>query len=354
MRVDQLVPTFHRGDAIGDEAAELKAFFRKKGFTSEIYCLDRDRGLEEESRLLREFSAPAASDVTILHFALASPLTGVLRASAGRKVVIHHNVTPPHFFREHDPEIARLTHISREELVSLKDAADLALADSEFNRAELVAMGFRRTLTFPLFIDFAKYARPASRFLRGLLRDGRVNILFVGRIAPNKRIEHLIKTVFYYKKFISPLVRLVLVGKTGTFPKYYEACVRMADEFYLAPEEIRFLGHVPDGELYAAYQAADVFLSLSEHEGFCLPLVESMIFDLPVIALASTAVPGTLGEAGILLDRWRPDETAELIARVAGAADLREKLVASGRRELAKFKSFPREEVLLEGLRGIL
>ncbi len=354
MRVDQLVPAYHRGDAIGDEATELRALLRRQGFESEIYCLERDLGLERDSRLLRDFPAPAPSDATILHFALASPLTDVLRGSPGRKLVIHHNITPPEFFREHDPEIAGIIRASRAELASLRDAVDLALADSEFNRPELEAMGFRRTAVFPLLVDFARYDRPASRFVQGLLRDGRVNILFVGRVAPNKRIEHLIKTAFYYKKFISPLVRLILVGKTNTFPRYYEACVRMADEFHMAPEEVRFLGHVPEAELYAAYRSADVFLSLSEHEGFCLPLVESMIFDLPVIALASTAVPGTLGRAGLLIDRWRPDETAELIALLQGDAALRGRLVEAGRGELARIKAFPREKVLLDGLRGIL
>lgn len=354
MRIDQLVPAYHRGDAIGDEATELRAFFRRRGYESEIYCLDRDRGLEGESRFIQDFPAPAPTDLTILHFALASPLTEVLRRTAGRKAVIHHNITPSHFFRGLDPEIARLTRLGRLELASLKDVVDVGLADSEFNRGELQEMGFRRTQVFPLFIDFEKYAQPPSRFVHDMFRDGRVNILYVGRIAPNKRIDHLIKTVFYYKKFISPLVRLILVGKTGTFPRYYEACARMADEFYLAPEELRFLGHVPDAEMFAFYRASDIFLSLSEHEGFCLPLVESMIFDLPVIALASTAVPGTLGEAGILMNRWRPDETAELVARVAGDAALRERLIESGRRELRRFKSFPREEALMDALRGII
>ncbi len=354
MRVDQLVPAYHRGDAIGDEATELKAFFRRQGFESDIICLDCDRGLEGECRRLADGPAPGPADATVLHFALASPLTAALRAASGRKILIHHNITPPEFFREHDPEIARLTRLSREELASLKDDVDLALADSEFNRRELEALGFRRTQVFPLFVDFARYERPASRFVQGLLRDGRVNILFVGRIAPNKRIENLIKTAFYYKKFVSPLVRLILVGKTATFPRYYEACVRMADEFHMAPEEVRFLGHVPDAELYAAYRAADVFLSLSEHEGFCLPLLESMAFNLPVIALASAAVPGTLGGAGILLERWRPDETAELVARVARDEAVRARLIEAGRRELARYKAFPREKVLLDGLKGIL
>ncbi|MGD0783064.1 MAG: glycosyltransferase [Candidatus Aminicenantales bacterium] len=260
MRVDQWVPAYHRGDAIGDEAAELRDFFRAHGFQSEIYCLSRDRGLEGESRLFSEFPRPSAGDLTILHFALTSPLTRALREVPGKKGVIHHNVTPARFFAGHDPEIARIAALGRTELDSLKDAVDLAWADSEFNRLELVALGFREPRVLPLFIDFARYDKPFSRFAYDLFRDERINILFVGRVAPNKRIEHLIKTAFYFKKFVSPLVRLIVVGKTNTFPKYYESCARMADEFHLKPDEARFLGHVPDAELFALYRAADVFL----------------------------------------------------------------------------------------------
>jgi L-malate glycosyltransferase len=353
MRIDQWVPAYHRGDAIGDEATELRGFFRGRGFASDIYCLSRDRGLEGESRLFSEFPRPAAGDLTILHFALPSPLTRALRELPGKKGVIHHNVTPARFFIGHDPEIARIAALGRIELASLRDAVDLAWADSEFNRLELEEMGFRGTSVLPLFIDFAKYEKPMSRFVYDLFRDERVNILFVGRVAPNKRIEHLIKTTFYFKKFISPLVRLIVVGKTHTFPKYYESCARMADEFHLQPDEVRFLGHVPDAEMFAIYRAADVFLSLSEHEGFCLPLVESMIFDLPVVALGATAVPYTLGRAGILMDRFRPDETAEVVARAAGTNDLRSTLVESGKRRLAAFKAFPREKFLLDAVRGL-
>jgi glycosyltransferase involved in cell wall biosynthesis len=193
-----------------------------------------------------------------------------------------------------------------------------------------------------------------SRFVYDLFRDDRVNVLFVGRIAPNKKIENLIKTTFYFKKYISPLVRLIVVGKTATFPAYYQSVVRMADEFYLKPEEIQFLGHVPDEEMFALYRAADVFLSLSEHEGFCLPLVESMIFDLPVIALDSTAVPYTLGEAGILIRDSRPDYVAELVHIVARDKKLRAKLVESGRQELKRFKEFKREEFLMKELNKLV
>jgi len=350
MRIDQLVPAFHRGDAIGDEAYELKAFFRSRGHESEIYCLSRDRGREAEARLFSEFPKPAPSDITILHFALPSPLTGGLLAQPSRKAIIYHNITPPEFFEGLNPEMARISRIGRRELRLLQPAVDLSLADSEYNRLELASLGFRNTHVFPLFVDFARYERPMSRFVHDFLRDERLNVLFVGRIAPNKRIDNLIKTVFTYKKYISPLVRLIVVGKTDTFPAYFAAVSRMADEFHLKPEEMRFLGHIPDEEMCAVYRASDVFLSLSEHEGFCLPLVESMIFDLPVVALASTAVPFTLGESGALVTTTRPDKVAELVDIVGRNAALRDRLKAAGRRELAKLKAFPREEFLMARL----
>jgi glycosyltransferase involved in cell wall biosynthesis len=353
MRVDQLVPAFHRGDAIGDEAFELKQFLRRQGYSSEIYCLTRDRGLEDQAQPISEFPKPSRSDITLLHFALPSPLTEALIQLPSKKAIIYHNITPPEFFAESNPEMADLAGLGRAELQSLQPYVDLGLADSEYNRRELVEYGFRNTHVFPLFIDFAKYEKPMSQFLYNLFDDDRVNVLFVGRIAPNKRIENLIKVTFYYKKYISPLIRLIVVGKTNTFRAYYESVVRMADEFYLKSEEIQFLGHVPDEELFALYRASDVFLSLSEHEGFCLPLIESMIFDLPIIALNSAAVPYTLGEAGILVNNSRPDYVAELVDVTAQDLAVREKLIASGRRQLDIFKGFKREEFLLQQLKKL-
>jgi L-malate glycosyltransferase len=353
MRIDQLVPAFHRGDAIGDEAFQLKQFLLSQGYTSEIYCLTRDRDLENQAQLFSEFSPPTRSDITLLHFAMASPLTGALIRCPSKKAVIYHNITPPEFFAGTSPEMVNLAGLGRAELQSLQPHIDLGLADSEFNRLELDRLGFRNTHVFPLFIDFTKYEKPMSKLLYGMFRDDRANILFVGRIAPNKKIENLIKVVFYFKKYISPLVRLIVIGKRKTFPAYYESVVRMADEFYLKSEEIRFLGHIPDEELYALYRASDVFLSLSEHEGFCLPLVESMIFDLPIVALNSTAVPYTLGEAGILINNSRPDYVAELVDVTAHDTALRQRLIDSGRRQLERFKEFKREEFLLEQIKKL-
>jgi len=346
MRVDQLVPAFHRGDAIGDTAFHMREFLRSKGFSSDIYCLDRDKGLEGEGLPFAEFPPAGKSDVTILHFALPSPLTTGLARQAGRKVIVYHNITPERFFAPYDAGMARICRVGREELASLVPSVDLALADSEYNRRELADLGFRRTDVLPLFIDFGKYEAPPYGFAGDLYRDGRVNILFVGRIAPNKRIEDLIKVAFYYKKYISPLVRLIVVGKTSSLPKYFESLVRMADEFYLKPEEIVFTGHIPDEEMFALYGASDVFLSMSEHEGFCLPLVESMIFGVPIVAFDAAAVPFTLDGAGVLVRTKRPDRVAELVARIAGdagdktgGAGLRERIVEGQKRRLERFRA---------------
>ncbi|MFC2156425.1 glycosyltransferase family 4 protein [Acidobacteriota bacterium] len=354
MRIDQLIPAFHRGDAIGDTALHMRNFLRSKGFDSEIYCLDRDEELENESRLFKDFPDPSPSDVTILHFALVSPLTQRFSGLPSRKALVYHNVTPPEFFQGFSEEMSRITRLSREELKALAGNVELALADSEYNRKELEELGYQNTQVFPLFIDFEKYEGPQSSFIYDLFNDDRTNILFVGRIVPNKRIDELIKVVFYYKKYISPLVRLIVVGKTSSLPKYYHSLIRMADEFYLKPEEICFTGHIPDLEMYALYRASHVFLSLSEHEGFGLPFIESLVFDLPVIAYKCTAVPFTLGSGGVQIDHKKVDFVAELVDLVAHDPDLRERILIGQKKRLEEYKNYNLENTLLQSLDSLI
>jgi len=348
MRIDQLLPAYHRGDAIGDEATYLRHFFRSEGFESQIFRLDCDRELESGSESFAGFTEPLPSDITILHFALPSPLTPAFRRLRSKKVIIYHNITSPEFFAGYSKEMAWIARAGREELGSLAGTTDIALADSPYNAQELEEIGFRETQVFPLYVDFARYKQPMNPSAHRLFKDGRTNILFVGRVAPNKKIEDLIKVTFYYKKFISPLVRLVVVGKTASLPVYYHALVKLADDFLLAPEEICFTGHLPDDEMFAVYRAADVFLSLSEHEGFCLPLVESMVFDLPVIAYDSTAVPDTLNGAGILIRDKRAEKVAELLDIVVRSESLREKIIRGQRERLLRLQAEGREPFLVQ------
>lgn len=354
MRIDQLIPAYHRGDAIGDTASHMKTFFLSQGFRSQIYCLSRDDELEDESCLLESFQKPSPEDITILHFALPSPLTQAFRNLPSQKVIIYHNITPPEFFSDFSPELMRISQKGREELESLARHVSLVLADSEYNRQETLELGFARAEVFPLFIDFDKYLKPPNPFLYDFFYNDRTNILFVGRIAPNKKIEDLIKMTFYFKKYVSPLVRLIVVGKTSTIPKYYESLVRLADEFYLKPEEICFTGHISDEDMFALYRASDVFLSMSEHEGFGLPFIEAMIFDLPIIAYDCTAVPSTLESAGVLFKNKDVAEISELVRIVISGQTLREKIITAQRERLNTFKRFKHEQFLIQKIKELV
>jgi glycosyltransferase involved in cell wall biosynthesis len=348
-----MIPSFHRGDAIGDTALHIKNFLLSQGFQSKIYCLERDQGLEEQSELFKNFPEPKKNDVTLFHFALPSPMTDAFKTLSGQKVIIYHNITPPHFFINFSEEMARITQIGREQMAALAPHTQLALGDSEYNRRELEDFGLKKTDVFPLFIDFEKYKQPKNSFVYDLYNDERTNILFVGRIVPNKKIEDLIRVVQYYKKFVSPLIRLIVVGKTSSLPKYYQALIKFMDELFIQPDEVMFTGHVPDSEMFAFYEASDVFLSLSEHEGFGLPFVESLVFDLPVLAYNCTAVPYTLGNAGVLVNSKDFRKLGELIYKIKRDKELKKRIVQDQKNRLSEFKSSQPQKKLLRYIKEL-
>ncbi|MFW6140335.1 MAG: glycosyltransferase [Acidobacteriota bacterium] len=348
MRVNQLVPSFHRGDAIGDTALHIKNFLLSQGFQSNIYCLERDQGLEDQSEKFEKFPEPDKKDITLFHFALPSPMTEVFKRLSGKKVIIYHNITPPEFFKDFSEDMARITHLGRKQIATLAPYTHLALGDSEYNRRELNKFGFKRTDVFPLFVDFEKYRQPVNHFVYDLYNDERTNILFVGRIVPNKKIEDLIRVVQYYKKFISPLIRLIVIGKTSSLPKYYQALIKFMDKLFIQPDEVVFTGHIPDSEMFAFYRLSDVFLSLSEHEGFGLPFVESLVFDLPVLAYNCAAVPYTLGKAGVLVNNKDFRKLGEMIHIIKEDSGLRKKILHGQRKRLDEFKSLHLQNKLMK------
>jgi glycosyltransferase involved in cell wall biosynthesis len=332
VRIDQWVPALHRGDAIGDSARLMRDGFRSWGHSADVYALDVDDDLVGDGRSFSEWVPGRPEDVLILHFALPSPMTGALKAHAGRRVLLHHNITPPEFFVPYDPEMVRISTVGREELRSLRDHVDLGLGDSELNRRDLEEAGFRRTGVLPILLDFERYRQPPNPVLQRALSDGRTNVLFVGRIAANKRQEDLIRIASYWKRFISPSLRLVLVGKlprrsTGRGEPlrrhYFDGLQALFYEEGLSPAEVLFLGHVDHDDLLACYATAHLFLSMSEHEGFGVPLVEAMLMGVPILAYRSSAVEHTLGGAGVLFDEKNLAEVGEMAHLLATDSALR-------------------------------
>jgi glycosyltransferase involved in cell wall biosynthesis len=311
VRIDQWVPALHRGDAIGDSARHMRDVFRSWGHTADLFALDVDADLAGDGRPFHEWDPGGPEDAVVLHYALPSPLTTALKEVRCRRVLVHHSVTPPEFFEGWDEELARICALGRDELPALAPHVDLALGDSEHNRRELEAAGFARTGVLPIHLDFDRYREPGNPVLSRLLEDGATNILFVGRLAPNKRHDDLIRLAAYWKRFIAPDVRLLLVGKLPRRASYFDALQSLLYEEGFTPAEVVFTGHVDHADLLSCYRAADVFVSMSEHEGFGVPLVEAMLTGVPVVAYRAAAVGDTLGGAGVQFAAKRIDEMAE-------------------------------------------
>ena len=337
MIVNQWVPAAHRGDAIGDSARRVRQMLRTAGHQSDIFALTIDDVLRDD---VRSFSDPASrtGEVTIFHFALPSPMTAAFASLSGVRILQYHNITPASFFAPYDPQLFRLAALGRQELKSLAGRIDLALGDSEFNRQELEGMGFAPTGVFPIAVDTDRITQaPRLPALETILGDGLINILFVGRIVPNKRIEDHIRLAEQYKRYIDSYYRFIFVGRYDGLPRYYNAVRAMILQYRMLPDRFLFPGAVSDAELAAYYRWADVYVSLSEHEGFCVPLVEAMAADVPVLAYAAGAVPETLGGAGLVFAPKDLEFAAEMIGSLVYDRDVRTEIIRGQRRRLADF-----------------
>jgi glycosyltransferase involved in cell wall biosynthesis len=337
MVINQWVPAAHKGDAIGDSARRVRDLLRAMGHESELYALTIDDDMRQEVRPFAD-AAAKAGEITIFHYALPSPMTEAFAALKSRRVLQYHNVTPASYFAPYDPALFRLAALGRAELATLAGRVDLALGDSEYNRRELESLGFGPTGVFPIAVDTARITRHAERpALDRLLDDELVNFLFVGRIAPNKKIEDVIKLAEVYKRYVDAYYRFIFVGRFDVVPRYYSMIRALMAEYRLLDDRFVFTGPVPDEELAVYYRHAAVYISMSEHEGFCVPLVEAMAADVPVLAYAAAAVPDTLGGAGVQFAPKDLEITAELLGRLAFDDLLRADVIAGQRRRLAAF-----------------
>ncbi len=351
MIINQWVPAAHRGDAVGDNARRVRDALRRIGHTSDIYALTIEEGLVDD---VQPFEDPEArrGDLTIFHFALASPMTEAFASLSRGRILHYHNVTPAHFFAPFDAGIFRLAALGRRELATLAGRVDVALGVSEYNRRELEALGFRRTGVLPLALDLERLRKTPScpALERALLEDDFTNILFVGRIAPNKRIEDHIRLAEHYKRYVDTSYRFIFVGRTDAVPRYYSVVRALVVEYRMLPERFLFPGPVEDAELATYYRTASAYVSLSEHEGFGVPLVEAMAMDVPVLAYAAAAVPETLGGAGMQFAPKDLEHAAELLGMLVYEDSVRRPIIEGQRRRVRDFS----EEAFVGRLTAVL
>ena len=345
--IHQLLPSLDYGDAISNQTVFISEVLRDLGYESKIFVYDIGAPMIEFATRF-EPGMIGPEDGLVYHHAIGTALTPHAIKHPGPKALVYHNITPGHFFAPWNAKFAEILDWGRKDLHNLAPAFPVSVGDSTYNADELREAGFRDPSVMPIFVDPMRWGKPADPEWMKMLQDGRTNILFVGRIAPNKRQEHLIAG---FKEYLSydPQARLILVG---VWPEGDPYARFLRDEAlrHGISEQVFMTSKVTDAQLLACYRTAHLFWSMSEHEGFCVPLIEAMWFDVPVLAYRSTAIPETLGAGGIMFSEKRFPELAALAHLLVTDPALRRTVLAAQRARRPAFLP----EAILPVLMGLV
>jgi glycosyltransferase involved in cell wall biosynthesis len=339
MTIYQIVETLNFGDAIGNDIVAIKHVIEEMGLETAIYANYVSPKVKEPGAF-RIANMPKLSedDIVIYHMANGSELNTMVPELNCRKIMIYHNITPPEFFNIDNIAESQGCRKGLDDMEKIRGTFTSYIADSEFNKNDMIEMGYKANEieVIPVIVPFDDYEQTPDQTMVSELSDGMTNIVFVGRIAPNKKHEDIIRTFAYYKKHINPNSRLILAGSANTQGMYYGDLLSYIKE--LGVQDVVFPGHISFAEILAIYKTADVFLCLSEHEGFCVPLLEAMTFDVPVIAYEAGAVPETMGGSGIVVDDKNPVFLSRVINEVVNNQEMREAIIAAQRERLKHFQ----------------
>lgn len=351
MRVFQLLPVIAFGDAVGNDTRALKNALAGAGYETEIYADVVDgrlpKGTAERYDMMPKVEA---DDVIIYHLSTGHKMNYDLQKYPCRKIIMYHNVTPAKYFAGYNRDGYENCRQGIRAAKLMKNVAEFCFADSEYNKQELISYGYQCDIeVLPILIPFEDYAKEPSRKTVKAFSDGRTNILFTGRIVPNKKQDDLITAFYYYNKYINKNSRLILAGSYAGMEQYKNRLERYAEELGLE-NDVFFSGMSKFNDILAYYSVADVFLSMSEHEGFCVPLVEAMYFNIPIIARDTSAIAGTLGGSGILLPDNNPMVAAEMINRVVTDVELKNALIHNQQIRLKDFDNKKIQKQFLEAM----
>jgi len=337
-RIDQILPTIVYGDAVSNDAIAIMNLLRGFGYKSDIFAENIGNNINEQIKYVKDYKIHDSKDILIYHMSTGSELSSKMQEfTKGIKVMIYHNITPSEFLCSFNTECSSLVDSGRKQLKELSSTFDYAIADSEYNRLELEAFNYKNTRVMPIIIPFKDFEKEADKNLLSKYSDGKVNFLFVGRIAPNKKQEDIIKSFYYYKKYFNKDSRLFLVGSYEGMERYFNVLKLLVEKLEL--EDVYFTGKTSFSEMLAYYKTANAFICMSEHEGFCVPLIESMYFNVPIIAYESSAIPYTMENSGIIVKEKDYKLIAGLLDKVVKDERVKELLVSGQRKRLQFFSS---------------
>ncbi len=351
-RVINMLPVLAYGDAVGNDAVAMHRSLADNGYDSILCAAAHDARIKDKV-ISSDDIDPKEDDIIIYHLSTGHELNKQFKKMPGKKIIRYHNITPPEYFYGYNRMALSNCVMGYKEMYSLNRSADYILADSEYNLSDLRNAGYEAPgEALPILIPFSDYEKEPDEETLNKMKDGRTNILFTGRIVPNKRQEQVIRAFYHYKKKFDEDARLIFVGNPGGMELYYDSLVDYANGLGIG-EDVIFPGHIPFSAILSYYRSADLFLCMSDHEGFCVPLVESMFFDVPIVAKDTTAIPYTLGGAGVLLKDDDPIAAAEEMNRILSDDKVKEEIIKGQRERLDFFDHDRIEKRFLEVVGGI-
>lgn len=334
MKVVQFSAGFNEGDAISNLMQSIREKLIVKGVSCELYSQNIGH---TSGKLCKKFNSYSESknDIIIYHHSIHSKVLEFINniSSSSKKILIYHNVTPFEYIKNYDLNLSYYLQRGREELYEMKSSFDLNFAVSQFNKNELDKIGFKDVKIFPIKLNlknFQIYEKENSELFR---------LIFVGRIAPNKKQCDLIKLASILKKFSFPF-HLTLAGKIAPELISYKLELDNLIKYFQLESYVDFLQNSDQQILSRLYSNSDIFICMSEHEGFCVPLMEAMYYKLPIIAYKAGAVPETLGKGGILFSEKKFEYIAELIIKIKNDLNFKKLLIKNG---TDRFRELSRE-----------
>lgn len=339
MRVIQVLPTYSYGDAVGNDVTAIRAILRDAGYDECVYAENIDKRVETPGvyEFAKQWAEPDTDDVIIYHMSVGWDDFPVIASAGCRKIAVYHNVTPEKFFAPYDASAYMHCRGGIAQVKAANGVFDFVFADSAFNKGDLESYGYTCSIdVLPILIPYGDYRKkPGEGVIRKWKSGEGSNIIYVGRMAPNKCIQDIIAGFCKYKQYYDPAAKLFLVGGYSDGDAYYQRLSNYVGA--LGVEDVRFTGHIPFKDILAYYTIADAVVCMSEHEGFCVPLVEAMLFDVPVVAYDACAVGDTLGAGGLLLPEKDPLLVAGAIDKIVRDGDLRQAIRKGQKAQLDRF-----------------
>ena len=329
LTIHQLLPTLSPRDAVGNSTLELHDLLTGAGYKSNIYSTHVHHELADVALPLDRL--PDDESWVIYHHSIGGAVGNTYEMRTGRRILVYHNITPLEMIERWAPEVGAEIMLGYEQTARYADVTDIGVADSDFSRLELDDLGYQRTITIPVMFEPDRLSLPP----KAATRPRGARLLFVGRLAPNKAQHELVTILAVMRATTDPHATLTLVG-SRSFATYADALMSYVEELGLG-DAVAVHETSDDADLATHYAEADVFCCVSDHEGFCVPVVEAMSHGVPVVAYGSSAVRGTVDDGGLVLDFKSPDLMAAAVQRITDDDVLRDRLIDAGRRRAASF-----------------